>query len=96
MGTYQFGREFLLGDTRILHANPKEFALHLDEGGPNGATFPAVRFQHGKSKGEHFPAFTAQLVSTVTGQALLEEEHADIAHRKMMASHTKNKKSKTE
>jgi hypothetical protein len=88
MGTYQFTRQFLSGDSRILHANIKEFALRLDEGGANGATFPAVRVVHGNFKGKHFPAFTAQLVNPVTGQALSEEERAAIAHRKMITAKT--------
>ena len=96
MGTTQFAQQFLLGDSRIPHANQKEFAIFLDEVGPNGATFPEVTVLHGNCKGKHFPAFTAQLVNPVTGQTLLEEERAAIAHRKMITNPTKNKESKTE
>ncbi len=91
-----FTQQFLSGESRILHAKRQKFVARLDEGVPNGATFPASIVRAGICKGKHFPAFTAYLVNPVTGQALSEEERAAIAHRNMTNRNYKNKKSEME
>ena len=96
MAPVPFAQQFMSGESRILNVTRQKFVARLDEGGPNGATFPASIVRAGICKGKHFPAFTAYLLNPVTGQALSEEERAAIAHRKMTNKPYKNKKSKME
>ena len=96
MAPMPFVQQFLSGESRILNVKRQKFMARLDEGGPNGATFPASIVRAGICKGKHFPAFTAYLVNPVTGQALSEEERAAIAHRNMTNRNYKNKKSEME
>ena len=93
MAPVPFAQQFMSGESRILNVTRQKFVARLDEGGPNGATFPASIVRMGMCKGKHFPAFTAYLVNPVTGQAHSEEERAAYAIRKMKQNPHKNKKS---
>ena len=93
VGTSSFAMRYLSGKGRLFHvAKSNEFGSNVAQGGAKGATFPRKTVQMGECKGKQYPAFSAFIVNTTTGEDLTEEEHAQLLRQRENGGNKKKSK----